>query len=128
MYGSSKAASLYNKVSNLETNRLQQIVMLYDGAIKFLRLAATDIEAKDINAKAEHIDRALDILNYLQSILDYQHGAEVAQTLDIFYTTIMTMVLKASLQLDAGQVRRAADLLVPVCEAWAINAAALPAK
>jgi flagellar protein FliS len=106
----------------METNPIQQIVMLYNGAIKFLRLAAADIETGDIAAKAEHSARALDIINYLQSILDFERGQEVARVLDSLYTGVSALTLKASMTLDAAMMRRAADLLAPVCEAWAINA------
>jgi len=111
----------YNQVANLETNPIQQIVMLYNGAIKFLRLAAADIDAKDLAAKAEHTGRALEIIQYLQSILDFERGQDVAPVLDALYSSVTAMILKASMTLDAGLMRRAADLLVPVCDAWASN-------
>ncbi|HQU83422.1 MAG TPA: flagellar protein FliS, partial [Pyrinomonadaceae bacterium] len=78
MYGKPKGLASYGKIANTETNPLKQIVMLYDGAIKFLNLTATDIENGDIAAKAEHSNRALDIINYLQSILDFEKGGDVA--------------------------------------------------
>jgi|GEM_PF-735317 len=114
--------SMYNRVASLETDPIQQIVMLYNGAIKFLHLAAADIEANDLVAKAEHSGRAMDIIHYLQSILDFERGAEVAPVLDTLYTSIAALTLRASMHLDAQMMRRAAELLVPVCEAWAINA------
>jgi flagellar secretion chaperone FliS len=114
----------YNQVANLETNPIQQIVMLYNGAIKFLRLAAADIDAKDLVAKAEHAGRALEIVQYLQSILDFERGQDVAPVLDALYSSVTALILKASMALDAGLMRRAADLLAPVSDAWAINAKA----
>ena len=124
MSGRPNAIAAYGKVANAEHNPLQQIVMLYDGAMKFLRLAASDIESNDLRAKAEHSNRALDIVHYLQSILDFERGGEVAQTLDALYTSINLLVLRASADLDAGEMRRAADLLAPVRDAWAVNAGA----
>lgn len=118
----------YNKVANMETNPIQQIVMLYNGAIKFLRLAAADIEAQDLIAKAEHSGRALEIISYLQSILDFERGHEAARVLDILYTSLTGMILKSSMRLDAKMMRQAADLLVPVCDAWAANARAQSAQ
>lgn len=109
----------YGSVANAETNPMQQVVMLYDGAIKFLRLAATDIEVGELAAKAEHSDRALDIIGYLQSILDFERGGDVAPKLDLFYTTLMMQILSASAALDGNKMKRAAELLLPVREAWA---------
>lgn len=113
------ALASYSKVANAETNPLQQIVMLYDGAIKFLRLAAADIEKGDLTAKAEHTNRAFDIINYLQSILDFEHGGDVAPTLDALYTSVSMMILRASMNLDAVIINQAAEYLLPVRDAWA---------
>jgi flagellar protein FliS len=120
MYGKSNAMASYGRVANTEKDPLQQVVMLYDGAIKFLRLTATDIEAGEMVSKAEHVNRALDILNYLQGILDFERGAEVAQTLDSLYTLVSMKVLQASARLDADGMRRAADLLTPVRDSWGV--------
>jgi flagellar protein FliS len=126
MYGKSNALASYGKVANAETSPLHQTVMLYDGAIKFLRLAAADIESNEIAQKAEHVNRALDILNYLQSILDFQRGGDVAHTLDRLYTIVTMKMLSASAKLDAQAMHQTADLLVPVRESWNTIANAAP--
>lgn len=123
MYGKSSALSSYGRVANSENDPLQQIVMLYDGAIKFLRLAAANIESRDIPQKAEHTNRALDILNYLQSTLDFELGGDVAPTLDRLYTQVSMKILRASASLDAGAMRAAAELLSPVRDSWTVVAA-----
>ena len=105
-------------MANTETDPLQQVVMLYDGAMKFLRLAASNIEAREITQKGAHVNRALDILSYLQNILDFENGGEVAHTLDRLYSLVSVKVLKASAALDASEMRAAADLLAPVRDSW----------
>lgn len=122
MYAKPKAIASYGKIANTESNPLKQIVMLYDGAMKFLNLTADDIEKNDLVAKAEHSQRALDIINYLQSILDFEKGGNVAQSLDNLYRSIAVLILRASAELDASLMRRAADLLAPVRDAWETNA------
>jgi len=122
MYKRPNALASYGKIANAETDPLKQIVMLYDGAIKFLNLTAADIDNGDLIAKAEHSNRAFDIIHYLQSILDYNRGGESAVILDNLYTRISTLVLRASAELDAKLMRRAAELLVPVRDAWETNA------
>lgn len=122
MYSRSKALAGYGKIANAETNPILQIVMLYDGAIKFLNLAAADIEAKDFAAKAEHSNRALEIICYLQSILDFERGGEAAPALEKLYQSVIVTAFRAGANLDANRMRKAAELLVPVREAWEINA------
>jgi flagellar protein FliS len=128
MYGRHNAVSSYGKIANAETNPLQQIVMLYDGAIKFARLAAADIASGDLAMKAEHSNRALDIISYLQSILDFERGGEVAPILDAFYRNVTATILLASAKLDAELMNRAAETLAPVRDAWATNASSANAS
>jgi flagellar secretion chaperone FliS len=122
MYSRPKAIASYGKIANAETNPIMQIVMLYDGAIKFIQLAAIDIENNDLMAKAEHSNRALEIISYLHSILDFERGGEVAPVLDRFYRTITVLILRSSANLDAAKMRRAAELIAPVRDAWETNA------
>ena len=122
MYSRPKALASYGKIAGAENNPLQQIVMLYDGAIKFLQFTAADIENNDFVQKAEHSNRALDIINYLQSILDFERGGEAAPVLDHLYRSVTVLILRASANLDAAMMRRAAELLAPVRDAWETNA------
>ena len=121
MYGRQSALASYGRIANAQTDPLQQIVMLYDGAIKFLNLAADDIERGDLVAKAEHTGRALDIVSYLQSVLDFSRGGDVAPALDALYNHVNAATLRASLKLDRELMLRAAALLAPVRDSWAAN-------
>ncbi len=118
MYGKNNALASYGKVANTETDPIQQIVMLYDGAIRFIRLASEDIENKRIADKAHNVNRALDIINYLQGILDFDKAPEVANILDRLYTAVSMQVLQASAKLDAVAMRAAAEHLAPVRDSW----------
>ena len=122
MYKTSTGIASYGRVANTETNPLKQIVMLYDGAIKFLNLSASDIEAGDFAAKGDHTNRALDIVSYLQSILDLENGGDVAVSLDNLYRSVRILIMRASAVPDAGLMRRAAEILMPMRDAWETNA------
>lgn len=122
MYTRSKGLSSYGKIANTESDPLMQIVMLYDGAIKFLNLTAADIEANNLVDKAEHSNRALDIINYLQTILNFERGGDSAVILDRFYRSITVLILRGSVELDAALFRRAAELIAPVRDSWETNA------
>ena len=122
MYNRTSGIAAYGKVANFETDPVKQVVMLYDGAIKFLKLAAADIEAADFASKGEHSNRALDIINYLQSVLDMKQGADVAASLDDLYSKVRMVILRASALPDAKLMGTAADLLKPVRDAWETNA------
>ena len=121
-YQQPKSLASYGRIANTEADPIKQIVMLYDGSIKFLNLTAADIESGDLVAKAEHSSRALEIIAYLQTILDFDKGGAVAVSLDRLYRSITMMVLRASAGLDPVMMRRAVALLTPVRDAWQVNA------
>jgi len=122
MYAKSNAIASYGRIANTESDPLEQVVLLYDGAIRFIRLAQDDIKYGRLAEKAEHVNRALDIITYLQGILDFERGAEVAQTLDNLYTLVSMHVLQASAKLDESAMLKAAELLIPVRDSWHVVA------
>lgn len=121
MYNRTHGIASYGKIANTETNPIKQIVMLYDGAIRFLNAAATDIENGDFASKAYNSNRALDIVSYLQSILDLDNGGEVGRSLDDLYSRVRIMIFKASAGPDAELMRKTAEVLRPVRDAWETN-------
>jgi flagellar protein FliS len=114
----------YGRVAHTESDPVRQIVLLYDGAIRFLNMTASDIEAADMTAKAEHSSRALDIIGYLHATLDFDRGGEVAERLDRLYRHITSMTLRGSAKPSAALIRNAVRLLMPVRDAWESNATA----
>ena len=122
MFKRSNGIASYGRIASFEADPIRQIVMLYDGAIKFLNAAAMDIESANFESKAYHTNRALDIVDYLQSIIDLEKGGEVGRSFDDLYTKVRLVILKASAAPDAAMMRTAAELLRPVRNAWEQNA------
>ncbi len=63
-----------------------QIVMLYDGILKCLAEARSAIEEDRIVDRFNAIKRASDIVNGLNSSLDFESGGDIAPMLDQFYS------------------------------------------
>ena len=53
----------YQRTAISTQSRGRLIVMLYDGAIKFMKLAIQEIEAGNWAAKGEYLNRAQDIIS-----------------------------------------------------------------
>ncbi len=71
-------SNVYQQVEVNTCNKLQLVVMLYDGAIRFLGEARTAILTKNVRAKAVALDRALAIIGELQSTLQLEEGGDIA--------------------------------------------------
>lgn len=63
----------------------QLLIMLYDGAIRFVRQAKFAIEAGRLGDKSVAISRAIAIITEFSNTLDYEVGGEIALDLSRLY-------------------------------------------
>ena len=68
--------------------KTRQIVMLYDGAIRFLQQAKEAIREKRIEDRYHLVTKASDIISGLQGCLDFENGGQVARVLYGFYSAV----------------------------------------
>ncbi len=115
---SSSLSHIYQQVEVNTCNKLQLVVMLYDGAIRFLGEARTAIETRNIRAKAVALDRALAIIGELQSTLQLEEGGDVAASLNSLYNHMNESLLLASAKMDAKPVDHVIRLLKTLNSAW----------
>src|SRR5262249_7270259 len=94
------------------------VVMLYEGAIRDLRDAADAIRKKDLIRKRQTIDRAVAVLQHLQSTLDRERGEGIAADLDKLYDYIISRLLQGSTALDVEPLEEAAKLLTVLLSGW----------
>jgi len=98
--------------------RGQLVVMLYDGAIKFLRQAIEQIEAGDPGAKGTLITRAVDIINELDATLNMEAGGEIAESLHRLYDFMRRHLFQANSRQDPEMIREVISLLEELNEGW----------
>ncbi|MCL5062006.1 MAG: flagellar export chaperone FliS [Nitrospirae bacterium] len=97
---------------------LETVLMLYDGAVKFLREAIGALEKGDIPEKARLIIKAMNIIEYLQTCLDKEKGGEIAINLDRIYDYMMLQLTHANLKNDTKKIEEVLNLLLPLRDAW----------
>lgn len=114
-----RAAATYQTVQVTSRSPLELVVMLYDGAIRALGQARDAIGRRDLVAKRAAMNRAIDIVQHLQSSLDMEAGGEIAANLDALYTYVIERLLEANRRTDQAPVEEAARLLTTLREAWA---------
>jgi len=99
-------------------DRLQLVIMLYDGAISFLGQARGKMAAKDAAGKGLLIGRALDIIAELNASLNFQAGREVAQNLFHLYNFMTGHLTKANLNWDLQALEEVLAMLQQLRESW----------
>jgi len=94
------------------------IVLLYDGAIKFMKLAIKELEAGNYEAKGQYITRAQDIINELNAVLDTEAGGEVAANLRKLYCFMNNRLSKANIKRDPQMIREVITLTEELNQGW----------
>ena len=112
------ARNTYRQIEVNGANRLQLVVMLYEGAIRFLGEAKLNLEKGNMRGKGLAVSRTLAILAELQSTLKMEEGGEVAQSLDRLYTYMTSRILDANLKNEAGGLDESIKLLRILNSAW----------
>ncbi len=99
------------------------VVMLYEGAIKFLKQAIREMEAGQYIEKGKSISRAVDIIQELNVTLNMEAGGEIAENLRRLYAFMQDRLFQANLRKDAGMIRETIKLLEELNEGWKSAAA-----
>jgi flagellar protein FliS len=108
----------YQEVAVQTSSPAKLVVMLYEGAIRFLNQSITAIHAKDLDTKRQSIDKAVAVIQHLQSTLDMTQGKEVAADLDKLYSYITSRILDASGKLQIAPLEEAIKLLTVLLSGW----------
>ena len=108
----------YREASVMTASPEQLVVMLYDGAGRFLRQAeALIIEGSWLQA-SEKLSRAEAIIDELLATLDMDAG-EIAERLQAIYVFCKTRLIEARIDRDPVRVNQVARLLAELRGAWA---------
>lgn len=92
--------------------------MLYEGAIKFTKLAIKAIEEKKIADRGMNIGRAFDIVMELNNTLDHKVGGDIASQLEQLYMFMMEQYTKANINGDAAPLQANLKLLNTLYDGW----------
>ena len=112
------ALEAYQQAAVTTQSRGRLIVMLYDGAIKFLKLAIRELEAGNYAAKGQYINRAQDILNELNAVLDMEAGGEIAQNLRGLYLFMNRHLGQANARRDPRMIQEVITLIEELNQGW----------
>jgi flagellar protein FliS len=114
----SRATQAYRRVESESRSPLELVVMLYDGALRFLGEASDAAARGDLRARAHAISRTLAIIAELRNTLDLEKGGAVADQLDDLYTYVTSRLIDVALKKDVTAIEEARKLLTPIRDAW----------
>jgi flagellar secretion chaperone FliS len=111
------ALNAYRESAVLTASPAQLVVMLYDGAHRFLTQSAIAMRDGRVALAGEKLRRAEAIIDELLATLDMDAG-EIAERLQAIYVFCKTRLIEARLERDPGRVDQVARLLAELRDAW----------
>ncbi len=116
-------ARSYKSVAVTTATPGQLVLMLFDGAIRFLATAAHGFQLESIATRNEQIHnnlvKAQKILRELQCSLDLKTGGEFAKTMFALYDFMLDQLQSANLTKDAAPIGTVERMLGEIRDAWA---------
>jgi flagellar protein FliS len=117
-------ARTYRANSVLTASPGQLVLMLYDGALRCLRLAGEgfarpESDTRRVETINTNLLKAQAIISELQDTLDHRAGGEFAATMHRLYDYYNRRLLEANLRKDPKPVAEVERLLREVRDAWA---------
>lgn len=117
-------ARAYQSQSILTASPGQLVLILYDGALRFLNQAKAGFHLPEDSAnRIETINtgilRAEAILQELKANLDLKSGGEIAKNLDRLYDYYLRRLLQANIQKDEAPVEEVERLVRTLRDGWA---------
>lgn len=100
-------------------NREKILIMLYDGAILFLRQAREAGENGKKIVKREKTGKVVNILTELSNTLDIENGGEMAAQLDSIYWYMIKELIRSNTQDDLEPLNVVERILVDLRDGWA---------
>jgi len=118
------ATAAYRESAVLTATPEQLVVMLYDGANRFLTQSAVAMRDGRIGLSGEKLRRAEAIIDELLATLDLEQGGVVASRLQGIYVFCSRHLGEARMSRDPEMIDKVSDLLSELRDAWAQVAAA----
>lgn len=112
------AIGTYEETAVTTQNKGRLVVMLYDGAIKYLKQANRAIQIGDSEAKGLYLTKAQNIISELNSALDMQAGGEITKNLRALYNFMSRQLSQANSNRDERLIAEVITILEDLNSAW----------
>ncbi len=105
-----------SQVNTASPERL--LIMLYDGAIRFLNEAEAHLQNRRVAERGTAIGKTMAIISELSATLNYEIGGEIAANLAALYDYMLRELLAANLHDDPERLARVREMLADLRLTW----------
>ena len=118
--GYGQYTKVYQKAAVSTLDQKKMIVLLYDGAVKFLSIAVNKMNAGETYDAHTNLIRGKSIVAELLASLDMDRGGEIAVNLQRLYAYMFNTLIDANLERDVARIQEVVELLKQLREAWKV--------
>lgn len=101
-------------------SREDLLILLYEGAIRFLERSVAEKEAGNLSKHKNYLSRAIAIVAELQNTLDFEKGGELAIQLFELYGFMMEYLTQANITQDCSLIDRVRGQMMTLLEGWRV--------
>ncbi|HOS93856.1 MAG TPA: flagellar export chaperone FliS [Armatimonadota bacterium] len=113
-----KAYQNYRRTAVETASRGRLILLLYDGLLRFLEQARTELAERKPKEAHFALIKAQNVLSELMASLDLDQGGEIARNLLAIYEFMFMQLVDANFRKSAEPVDEVVDLVRTLREAW----------
>lgn len=111
-----KPHQAYQQTAIQTATPMQIIIMLYDGALRFIRIATDSIEKRKYDQANYNFIRAQAIIQELRAVLDHKYP--IAKNLERCYEYMLYRLIQANMRKDVSMAKEVMEHLETLKEAW----------
>lgn len=108
----------YQKTAVTTASREKILLMLYEGAIRFVRQGAVAMQDRRIGDKGKYISKATAIISELMATLDFKVGGQLAVDLESLYIFMIDKLIEGNIKNDLECLNHVDKLLNTLYVAW----------
>ena len=110
----------YRKSAVNGASPLQLVIMLYDGALRFMNLGKVAMLQRNAEDQNANLQRAQKIIVELMACLDMEQGKDISQNLFALYTYLYNELVSANIEDKPESIERCMEILSGLRESWVV--------
>lgn len=108
----------YKQVQVKTANNKKLLIMLYQGCIKFLRIAKKSIQEEDMENANEYLKKSQAIIDELRYTLDMEKGGEIANNLYQLYSFMYSELISANINKEIEPIENVEEMMLELLDSW----------
>ena len=108
----------YERIFVTTASREQLVLLLYEGAIRFIRRARDAMAVGNRAGKGRYISKATNILTELIATLDHKVGGELAEDLENLYVYLIDKLIEGNIKESPMCLEEVEQVLTILLDGW----------